>query len=113
MVPTRTGKPGKTAEHFSVRDFAKTGKVRETSGNFTQNTGKMRKKLYCKIEKNTGKVLEICQPVMMKNPANIGTYFKCRRTFKTCWKSQGNFQSEKVGTMHMRRHCSMIPANRY
>ena len=44
MVPTQTGKWG---EHFPVR---------EKSGNFTQNTGKI-KKLYRKIEKkNTGKL---------------------------------------------------------
>ena len=32
----------------------------EKSGNFTQNTRKIRKKLYWKTEKNTGKVREIC-----------------------------------------------------
>ena len=33
MVPTDTGKPEKTERHFLVR---------EKSGNFTQNTGKIR-----------------------------------------------------------------------
>ena len=57
MVPIRTGKPG---EHFPVR---------EKSGNFTQNTGKSEKetgKLKKKKKKNTGKVREICQPVIVK-----------------------------------------------
>ena len=38
----------------------------EKSGNFTQNTGKIRKKLYWKIEKILEKVREICQPVIVK-----------------------------------------------
>ena len=54
MVPTRTGKPGKTGEHFSVKEksgnFAKTGKARE----FYPKYWKIRKN-------NTGKVREICQ----------------------------------------------------
>ena len=59
MVPTGTGKqgkPGKMGRHFPAR---------EKSGNFTQNTGKIRKQLYWKIE-NTGKVREICQPVIVE-----------------------------------------------
>ena len=36
----------------------------------------MSQKLHWKIEKNTGKVGEICQPVTVKNPANVGSYFK-------------------------------------
>ena len=32
----------------------------ENSGNFTQNAGKIRKKIDWKTEKNTGKVSEIC-----------------------------------------------------
>ena len=36
------------------------------SGNFTQNSGKIRKKLYWKIEKNTGKVREACHQVILK-----------------------------------------------
>ena len=46
MVPTWTEKMG---EHFPVR---------EKSGNFYQNTGK--------LKKYTGKVREICQPVIVK-----------------------------------------------
>ena len=38
----------------------------ENSGNFTQNTGKSEKKLYWQIEKNTEKVREICQLVIVK-----------------------------------------------
>ena len=34
-----------------------------------KNTGKLKKK-------NTGKVREICQPVIVKNPANMVPYFK-------------------------------------
>ena len=55
-VPTRTGKtgkPGKMGRHFPVREksgnFEQTGKVREKSGETTQNTGKLRafqKKLF-------------------------------------------------------------------
>ena len=48
-VPTRTGKPGKPGKmgrHFPVREksgnFEQTGKVREKSGEITQNTGKLR-----------------------------------------------------------------------
>ena len=42
MVPTSTGKPGKMAKHFPIR---------EKSGNFTQNTGKMKGILPQKLEK--------------------------------------------------------------
>ena len=64
--PTRTGKPGKTGEHFPVRkksgNFAKTGKVREFYPKYWKN----QKTLYWKIERNTIKVREICQPVIVK-----------------------------------------------
>ena len=69
MVPTGTGKkgePGKMRRHFSVREksgnFAKTRKVREFYSKYWENL----KNLYWKIEKNTGKVWEICQPVIAK-----------------------------------------------
>ena len=69
MVPTGTGnqgKPGKIGRHFPVREksgnFVKTGKVREFYSKYWKNW----KKLYWKIEKNTGKVREICQPVIVK-----------------------------------------------
>ena len=54
MVPTGTGnqgKPGKMGRHFPVREksgnFVKTGKV----GNFTQNTGKIRKNYTGKLKR--------------------------------------------------------------
>ena len=69
MVPTRTGKTGKTGEHFPVREksakFAKTGKVSE----FYPKYWKHQKKIDWKIEKkkkNTGKVREICQSIIVK-----------------------------------------------
>ena len=70
MVPTetgKTGKPGKMGRHFPVMqrsgNFVKTGKVREFYSKYWKN----QKKLYWKIEKkNTGKVGEICQSVMVK-----------------------------------------------
>ena len=69
MVPTGTGnqgKPGKMGRHFPVREksgnFVKTGKVREFYSKYWNNW----KKLYWKIEKNTGKVREICQPAIVK-----------------------------------------------
>ena len=68
MVHTRTGKTG---EHFPVREksenFAKTGQV----GEFYLKYWKNQKKLNWKIEENTVKVGEICQPVIVKNSANI------------------------------------------
>ena len=55
MVPKgkkkKTGKPGK-CEGKSQGILSRL----EKSGNFTQNTGKMRKILYWKTEKNTAKV---------------------------------------------------------
>ena len=52
MVPTRTGKPGKTGEHFASQGIL----LRlEESENFTQNTGKIRKNYTGKLKKNTGK----------------------------------------------------------
>ena len=69
MVPTGTenqGKPGKMGRHFPVREksgnFVKTGKVREFYSKYWKNW----KKLYWKIEKNTGKVRKICQPIIVK-----------------------------------------------
>ena len=61
MVPTWTGKN-------LGRAFSRQGNLLrlEKSGNFTQNTGKIKKKLHWKISKNTGKVREICWPVIAK-----------------------------------------------
>ena len=62
MVPTglgNQGKPGKMGRHFPVREksgnFVKTGKVREIYSKYWKD----QKKLYWKIEKNTGKVKEM------------------------------------------------------
>ena len=46
MVRTRTGKPGEMREYFPVE---------EKSGNFTQNTGKIRKNGIGKLEKKLEK----------------------------------------------------------
>ena len=69
MVPTGTGnqgKPGKLGRHFPVREksgnFVKTGKVREFYSKYWKN----QKKLTGKLKKNTGKVREISQPVIVK-----------------------------------------------
>ena len=42
-------------------NFAKMEKL----GNFIQNTGKIRKEIHWKILKNTGKVGEICQTIIV------------------------------------------------
>ena len=42
MVPTGTGKTGQMGRHFPVK---------QTSGNFTQNTGKIRKNYTGKLKK--------------------------------------------------------------
>ena len=47
---------------FQSENFVKTGKVRKFYSKYWEN----QKKLYWKIEKNTGKVREICQPVIVK-----------------------------------------------
>ena len=58
MVPTRDWKTWKNGTAFPVK---------EKSGNFTQNTGKNPKKNYTgKLKKTSGKVGEICQPVIVK-----------------------------------------------
>ena len=72
----KTGKPGKMGRHFPVREKSrnsvKTGKV----GEFYSKYWKNQKKLNWKTENNTGKVQEICQPVIVENPANMVPYFK-------------------------------------
>ena len=77
MVPTGTGnqgKPGKMGRHFPVREFVKTGKVREFYSK------------YWKIEKNTGKVREICQPVIVKTLQIWYHTLNKRRTLKNTGK---------------------------
>ena len=104
MVPTGTGnqgKPGKMGRNFPVREksgnFVKTGKVR----NFTQNTGKKSEKIKLEIEKNTGKVREICQPVIVKTLQIWYHTLNKKRTSKNTGKLQkileksGKFVSPK------------------
>ena len=96
MVPTGTGnqgKPGKMRRHFPVREksgnFVKTGKVREFYSK------------YWKIEKNTGKVREICQPVIVKTLQIWYHTLNKKRTLKNTGKLQeileksGKFVSPK------------------
>ena len=70
----------------------------EKSGNFAQDTGKIRKKY-------TGKVGEICQPVIVKTLANRVSYLNKKKNFKKYWKTEKHWksreicQSEKVVTM--------------
>ena len=107
MIPTRTGKPGKMGEHFPVReksgDFAKTANVRE----FYPKYWKIRKKLYCKFDKNTGKVGEICQPVIVEilqiwyHTLNEKRTSKKSGRLRKILESRGIWQPEKVGTMIM------------
>ena len=82
------------------------------SVNLTQNSGKMSKKkkkkkrLHWKIEKYTGNVGKICQPVMVKtlqircHTLNKKRTLKKLKNCKKYQKSQGNCQSEKMGTMN-------------
>ena len=70
----------------------------EKSGNFTQNTVKIRKNYTGKLKKNTTKVREICQPVIVKT-LQIWYHtldFK-KRTLKSIGKVREICQSEKVG----------------
>ena len=111
MVPTRTGnqgKPGKMERHFPVREksgnFVKTGKVREFYSKYLKN---QKKKLHWKIEKkkNTGKVREICQPVIVKTlqiwyhnkKKNFKNTGKLRKMLEKSEKSQGNLSVRKRG----------------
>ena len=104
MVPTGTGnqgKPGKMERHFPVREksgnFVKTGKVGEFYSKFWKN----RKKLYLKIEKNTGKVREIRQLVIVKTLQIWYHTLNKTRTLKNTGKLQkileksGKFVSPK------------------
>ena len=96
MVPTRTGKTG---EHSPVREksgnFAKTRQVREFYPKYRKIRGK---KLNWNIEKNTGKVREICQPVMKTLQIWYHTLNK-KRTVKNTGKGREICHSEKVGIM--------------
>ena len=79
------GKPGKWEGIFQSGNFVKTGIVREKSGNFTQNTGKI-KNLCWKIKKNTGKVREICKPEIVKTLQIWNHTLNKKRTLKTTGK---------------------------
>ena len=92
MVPTRTGKNGRA---FSSQ---------EKSGNFTQSTGKS-EKFRWKTGKNTEKVREICQPVIVKT-LQIWYQTLNKKELQKYWKTEkileksGKFVSQiKVGTM--------------
>ena len=53
--------------------FSSQGKVREFYSKYWKN----RKELFWEIDKKiSGKAEEICQPVIVKNPANMVPYFK-------------------------------------
>ena len=59
MVPTRTGKPGEMVQHFPVREKSEILLRLEKLGNFTQNTGKVRKIYSVKfVKKKKKKILE-------------------------------------------------------
>ena len=103
MVSTRTGKTGAFPSQGKVRNFAKTGKVRE----FYPKYWKISEKIMWKIGKTTGEVREICQPVMVKtlqiqyHSLNLKNNLKYRKTAKTTGKVGEICQCEKVGTMVM------------
>ena len=97
MVPTGTGnqgKPGKMGRHFPV-------------GEFYSKYWKNQKKLYWKIEKNTGKVKDICQPVIVKtlqiwyNTLNKKELQKILENCEKYWKSQRNLSVRKSGNHEM------------
>ena len=93
--------------HFPVREksgnFVKTGKVREFYSKYWKNW----EKLYWKIEKNTGKVREICQPVIVKTlqiwyhtlnkKRTLKNTGKLRKILERSEKSQGNLSVRKSG----------------
>ena len=100
MVPTGTGnqgKPGKMGRHFPVREFYSI-------------YWKNQKKLYWKIEKNTGKVREICQPVIVKT---LQIWY---HTLNKKWtlKNTGKLQKilEKSGKFVSRKKWELYLTNR-
>ena len=104
MVPTGTGNQGKPGKWEGIFQSGKSQGILsrlEKLGNFTQNTGKIGKELYWKIEKNTGKVREICQPVMVKTLQIWYHTLNKKRTLKYTGKLQkileksGKFASPK------------------
>ena len=78
MIPTGTGKQGKAGKmgrYFPVKEFCQDWKVRKKSGNFTQNTGKIRKKYSGKLKKYW-KSQGNLSASNSENPANVVPYFK-------------------------------------
>ena len=62
MVPTETGKSGIKGRHFPVGEFCQDWKSQGILLKILEKS----KKLCWKTEKNTGKVREICQPIIVK-----------------------------------------------
>ena len=99
----KSGKTWKNGKAFSsqvkVGEFCQDWKSRGILLKILENW----KKLYWKIEKNTGKVGEICQLVIVKTRQIWYHTLNKKKNFKKYWKRQGKVgeicQSEKVGTM--------------
>ena len=104
--PGPWGPPGSAPENGKA--FSSQGKVREfcqdwkSQGILLKILEKL-EKLYWKIEKNTGKVREICQPVKVKTPQiwyhtlnKTKELFKILENCKKYWKSQGNLSVRKM-----------------
>ena len=102
MVPTRTGKqekPGKMGRHFSSQ-----GKVREFCQDWNSQGILLKileksEKINWKIEKNTGKVRKICQPVIVKTLQMWYHTLNKKRTLKNTHYYTGKQQKllEKSG----------------
>ena len=82
------------------QDWKNKGKVREFDSNYWKN----REKLYWKIEKNTGKVGEVCQTLTVKTQQiwyhtlnKKITLKKILENSRKYWKSQGNWLVQKCG----------------
>ena len=94
MVPTGTGKPGKNGKAFSsqgkVREFCQDwksqGKIREFCSKYWENE----KKLSGILKKNTGRVREIWQPVIVKTLQIWYHTLNKKRTLKKYWKTAKN-----------------------
>ena len=96
MVPTRTGKPGKKIEHFPVGEKGILLRL-EKSGNFTQNTGKIRKKILENCQAVTVKTLQIWYHTLNEKK-NFKKYWK---TVKNCGKSGKFVRLKKWELWHL------------
>ena len=79
MVPTRTGKQGKLKKWEGIFQSGKSQGILsrlEKSGNFTQNTGKIRKKTKLENWKKCWKSQGNLSANNSENPANMVRYFK-------------------------------------